>query len=200
MRSIFGHLAFAFVIGLSGAFPARAAEPRVGAPAPAITVRTLGGQEIDLTHLAGKVVVVNIWATWCAPCRAEMPMLNAFYVKHESQVLLLFGLSADRSRDKSEVSKESNERIYLSRRAAVRGEGRQAGRTPSAADDLHHRQDRRRAGDLWWSWQAPDGPVAGRCRQAAPLGWPRKSASSMPRSDQGILGLLGECLLWVQAV
>jgi len=108
MRSILGKLALAFVIGSSSGLPARAAEPRLGAPAPAITVRTLGGQEIDLTRLEGKVVVVNIWATWCAPCRAEMPMLNAFYLQHESGDFLLIGLSADRSRDKPDVIKVMN--------------------------------------------------------------------------------------------
>ena len=105
MRSIFSGWALAAAIGLCGAFPARAAEPRVGAPAPAITVKTLNGEEIDLAHLQGKVVVVNIWATWCAPCRAEMPMLNAFYLRRQGGDLLLIGLSADRSRDKPRVAK-----------------------------------------------------------------------------------------------
>ena len=55
--------------------------------------------------LKGKVVVVNVWATWCGPCRAEMPMLDAFYRAHRSQGLALIGLSADRSRDLAEVRK-----------------------------------------------------------------------------------------------
>jgi thiol-disulfide isomerase/thioredoxin len=112
MRSILGRLALVAAIALSGGPAVWAAQPRVGAPAPAVTVRTLGGQEIDLTHLEGKVAVVNLWATWCAPCRAEMPMLNAFYLQHRNSDLLVIGLSADRSRDKPEVGRAANSVAY----------------------------------------------------------------------------------------
>jgi thiol-disulfide isomerase/thioredoxin len=85
--------------------PAWAATPKVGAPAPALTVRTLDGKDIDLTHPSGKVVVVNIWATWCGPCRAEMPMLDTFSRAHAGGAFLLIGVSADRTRDKGDVRK-----------------------------------------------------------------------------------------------
>jgi thiol-disulfide isomerase/thioredoxin len=85
--------------------PARAATPKVGAPAPALTVRTLDGQDIDLARPSGKVVVVNVWATWCGPCRAEMPMLDAFSRAHAGAGFLLIGVSADRTRDKGDVRK-----------------------------------------------------------------------------------------------
>jgi thiol-disulfide isomerase/thioredoxin len=83
--------------------PAWAGLPRVGAPAPEVAVKALDGQELDLAALKGKVVVVNVWATWCGPCRAEMPMLDAFYQAHRSTGLALIGLSADRSRDLADV-------------------------------------------------------------------------------------------------
>ena len=85
--------------------PAWAATPKVGAPAPALTVRTLDGQDIDLAHGSGKVTVVNIWATWCGPCRAEMPMLDAFSRAHAGGAFRLIGVSADRTRDKADVRK-----------------------------------------------------------------------------------------------
>ncbi|HPM25672.1 MAG TPA: TlpA disulfide reductase family protein [Phycisphaerae bacterium] len=49
----------------------------VGAPVPAFAASTLDGQEISLASLKGKPVVLNIWATWCGPCRREMPLLDS---------------------------------------------------------------------------------------------------------------------------
>jgi thiol-disulfide isomerase/thioredoxin len=97
-------LALASAGALALCAPALAATPRVGAPAPAVTVRTLDGETLDLTQLRGKVLVVNVWATWCAPCRAEMPMLDAFYRRHRDAGVVMVGLSADRSRDRRDVA------------------------------------------------------------------------------------------------
>jgi thiol-disulfide isomerase/thioredoxin len=96
-------LAFAACIAVGG--PAWAVTPKVGAPAPALTVRDLDGQTFDLGHPSGKVVVVNLWATWCGPCRAEMPMLDAFSRAHAGGGFQLIGVSADRTRDKGDVRK-----------------------------------------------------------------------------------------------
>jgi thiol-disulfide isomerase/thioredoxin len=98
-------LALASASALAGGASALAAAPKVGAPAPAVILRTLDGQMLDLAQLRGKVVVVNVWATWCAPCRAEMPMLNAFFLQHRDADVVLVGLSADRTRDKGDVRK-----------------------------------------------------------------------------------------------
>ena len=98
-------IALVFAACLVAGKPAWAATPKVGGPAPALIVRTLEGQDIDLGHPSGKVVVVNIWATWCGPCRAEMPMLDTFSRAHAGAGFLLIGVSDDRSRDKREVRK-----------------------------------------------------------------------------------------------
>jgi cytochrome c biogenesis protein CcmG/thiol:disulfide interchange protein DsbE len=67
----------------------------VGQPAPALVVKELNGQTFDLSALRGKVVVVNFWATWCQPCRAEMPALDAFYRKHRDEGLVVLAISLD---------------------------------------------------------------------------------------------------------
>jgi thiol-disulfide isomerase/thioredoxin len=64
-------------------------------PAPSLQVTTLAKTPFDLASLKGHVVIVNFWATWCAPCRAEMPMLNAFYQRHHAEGLEIIGISVD---------------------------------------------------------------------------------------------------------
>ena len=55
--------------------------PLVGAPAPEIALKDLQGQEVRLSDLHGKVVLLNFWATWCKPCKEEMPAMQASYDK-----------------------------------------------------------------------------------------------------------------------
>lgn len=81
------------------------AAPNVGDRAPALTVPELNGQRFDLSAERGKTVIVNFWATWCAPCRQEMPRLDAFYKKYHDQGLDLIGISADQSRARDDVEK-----------------------------------------------------------------------------------------------
>ena len=63
-------------------------------PAPAFTVRDLDGREISPASLRGKVVIVNFWATWCGPCRAEIPDLVALQEKYKD-TLQVIGISED---------------------------------------------------------------------------------------------------------
>jgi peroxiredoxin len=51
----------------------------IGKPAPDFVLKTLDGQEITLSHLQGKGIVLNFWATWCDPCRREMPLIEEKY-------------------------------------------------------------------------------------------------------------------------
>ncbi len=92
---------FAAVLGCGFAH----GEPAIDKPAPALVVNTLDGQVFDLGKMRGDVVLVNYWATWCAPCRKDMPKLDAFYRLHHQQNLAMIGISVDRPRDLEKVRK-----------------------------------------------------------------------------------------------
>ena len=64
-----------------------------GVPAPAFDTLDIDGKPQRLADHRGQVVVVNIWATWCGPCRAEMPALDRLYQQDKDQGLAVFGIS-----------------------------------------------------------------------------------------------------------
>src|SRR5579862_9438225 len=71
------------------------AGPVTQANEPDVTFKDLQGSNLTLASLKGKVVVVNFWATWCAPCRVEIPMLMGVQQKYSSQGLTLLGVAMD---------------------------------------------------------------------------------------------------------
>jgi peroxiredoxin len=66
-----------------------------GKPAPEFALHTLDGRSVRLSALRGKVVLLNFWATWCAPCRVEMPWLVEFSGRYQRQGLEIVGVSVD---------------------------------------------------------------------------------------------------------
>ena len=82
------------------------AEPTMDEPAPPLVVTALNGQTFDLTKLRNKVVLLNFWATWCAPCRKEIPRLNAFYRRYHQHGLEVIGISIDRPEDLEKVRRQ----------------------------------------------------------------------------------------------
>ncbi len=67
----------------------RPAAPELNAPAPPFALRTLSGEVLQLTALRGQPVVLNFWATWCEPCRHEMPALQALYAAENEHFRLI---------------------------------------------------------------------------------------------------------------
>lgn len=62
--------------------------------APEFTVSTLNGEEASLADYEGKLILLNLWATWCPPCRAEMPSMQALYDELESDGFTILALAA----------------------------------------------------------------------------------------------------------
>jgi len=86
-----------FVAALASTFElaAAAATPPTNALAPDFTLRGADGRNVRLDELRGQVVLVNFWATWCGPCREEMPRLDALYQKYHKSGFVLLGVNVD---------------------------------------------------------------------------------------------------------
>ena len=66
-----------------------------GKPAPGFTLVDLEGKKVSLSDFRGKPVLVNLWATWCGPCKLEMPWFQEFSQKYAGQGLVILGVAAD---------------------------------------------------------------------------------------------------------
>jgi thiol-disulfide isomerase/thioredoxin len=74
---------------------ARVDNPDAGAPAPQISLKDLDGKDISLSQFQGKVVLVNFWATWCDPCRVEIPWLIEMQQKYGARGFTVLGVAMD---------------------------------------------------------------------------------------------------------
>ncbi len=90
-------LILATTLSIIVAFPAANAFAVIskGKLAPDFSLKSMSGENIRLSEMRGKVVMINFWATWCAPCRKEMPLLNDLYNKHKNSGFVLLGVNID---------------------------------------------------------------------------------------------------------
>ncbi len=83
--------------------------PSANAPAPAFEATTLDGRSVSLESLRGQVVLVNFWATWCPPCRVEMPGFQQVYEEKHARGFTIVGVATD-------IGGSSNVREFLAER------------------------------------------------------------------------------------
>jgi peroxiredoxin len=129
-----------------------------GKSAPAIEAKLLDGSSFKLAEASGTVVLVNFWATWCVPCRAEMPAIDAYYRKHREEGLKIIAVSMDDPKDETKVREVMKEFAFpaaMARDASMKGYGR-IWRIPLTF--VIDRQGVVRK-DGWWGDPGIDGPL-----------------------------------------
>jgi len=75
--------------------------PKVRVAAPPFSLNKLGGGEVSLKGLNGRVILLNFWATWCAPCREEMPAMQRLWERYRAQGLVIVAVATDKGDRKS---------------------------------------------------------------------------------------------------
>jgi cytochrome c biogenesis protein CcmG/thiol:disulfide interchange protein DsbE len=94
-RAVVSRCVIALVFALLFSTTASGNNLVVGQPAPPIRLTTLDGESIATQDLKGKVVIVTFWATWCGPCREELPLLSHYAQQHAGDGLVILGFSLD---------------------------------------------------------------------------------------------------------
>ncbi len=89
--------AIGLLVSCATAAPASGAPWAIGHPAPPFSATLLDGTRLSSADLKGQVVVVNFWATWCVPCKAELPRLDAFYRRNREAGLRVIAVTTEDS-------------------------------------------------------------------------------------------------------
>jgi peroxiredoxin len=104
--------AAALLLALGFPMLASAQTALVGKAAPDFALRSVRGENVRLSEHSGEVVLVNFWATWCGPCRQEMPQLDELYARYRRAGLVLLGVTIDYQRDRAAEMAETLKVAY----------------------------------------------------------------------------------------
>ncbi len=88
------------VVSLFLSLPLAALEP--DQPVPDFTLKSMAGENLRLEELRGQVVLINFWASWCGPCRQEMPILQKIHQRYESLGFTVLGVNVDEVPEKAQ--------------------------------------------------------------------------------------------------
>ncbi len=97
MSRLLGAAAFALAISLAAAPVAHALE--VGERAVEFTLTDLNGKAVKLSSLRGKVVLIDFWATWCKPCKEELPLLEKLHQKLKGKGLVILAININKKKE-----------------------------------------------------------------------------------------------------
>lgn len=100
MRRLLLVLTVSGCAGSGGDPPARV---EVGLEAPSYAARDLQGDSVSLARLRGRPVLLNVWATWCLPCKEEIPYLEKLHAEHAAKGLQIVGVSIDARGDEAKI-------------------------------------------------------------------------------------------------
>jgi len=112
----------ALAMVLTGVTPASARPVKVGEQAPKFTITTFDNRKIKLEELRGKVIIINYWATWCGPCKREMPLLDVFHRKLKDKGLEVFSITTEDSVPKRQL-REVESLLSFPLASSLRGSG-----------------------------------------------------------------------------
>jgi peroxiredoxin len=87
---------------LSAALAFAPAQAALDGPAPDFTLKSTAGENIKLSELRGQVVLINFWASWCGPCRQEMPLLDEMYQQYGPLGFTLLGVNVEQDTQDAE--------------------------------------------------------------------------------------------------
>ncbi|MDP1632621.1 MAG: TlpA disulfide reductase family protein [Caulobacter sp.] len=139
--------------------------PAMPRPAPTAAFTDAAGKSMTLADFKGQVVVVNLWASWCAPCKIEMPTLAALQAAYLTQPVQIVAISVDRDSDlnlaTADIARNAPLKLYRdpSYKVAFSLEPRAKGFPTTIVYDKHGRERARLEGEADWSSKEARGLV-----------------------------------------